>query len=165
MQVGGLTPGFRHEVRSGDIESVRCIVSATGFFTEEEIAVAMELVETALSDQASSPYRFLFAETEPEGVVGYTCFGRIPCTASSFDLYWIAVTPACQGRGIGKALMGATEEVIRGMGGERIYIETASRALYRPTRLFYERCGYVREAMLADFYSRGDGKVIYVKRL
>ena len=50
-------------------------------------------------------------------------------------------------------------------GGRRVYIETSSKAIYRDTRVFYERRGYRAEATLKEFYSPGDHKVIYVKTL
>jgi hypothetical protein len=36
---------------------------------------------------------------------------------------------------------------------------------YASTRAFYEDCGYRLEAVLADFYAAGDGKVVYCKSL
>jgi ribosomal protein S18 acetylase RimI-like enzyme len=45
-------------------------------------------------------------------VVGYTCYGRIPGTKYSWDLYWIAVGKRFQRRGLGHKLMQATEERI-----------------------------------------------------
>jgi len=47
----------------------------------------------------------------------------------------------------------------------QVYADTSSRPQYEPTRAFYLSCGYVQEAFLADFYSPGDGKVIFVKPL
>lgn len=131
---------------------------------DAEIDVAVELVEERLSKGESSGYYFVFAE-QGGRVVGYTCFGPIPCTIASFDLYWIAVHDSCRGQGVGKALMRKSEESIAAMGGTRVYIETSSRAQYVPTRQFYFACGYQEAAILADFYAPGDGKVIYLKVL
>lgn len=36
---------------------------------------------------------------------------------------------------------------------------------YAPTRAFYRACGFHQEALLADFYDRNDGKVIFCKVL
>lgn len=61
--------------------------------------------------------------------------------------------------------MNRFQEVIRNMGGRRIYAETSSRDLYRPTMAFYRACGYKIEATLEDFYAPGDAKVILLKIL
>ena len=155
---------FRQEVLQSDAQRVRELTTSTGFFMDAEIDVAVELVEERLSKGESSGYYFVFAE-QGGRVVGYTCFGPIPCTIASFDLYWIAVHDSCRGQGVGKALMRKSEECIAAMGGTRVYIETSFRAQYVPTRQFYFACGYQEAAVLADFYAPGDGKVIYLKVL
>lgn len=96
---------------------------------------------------------------------GYTCWGPIACTQGSYDIFWIAVDPRLQGKGLGKLLMQATESRIQMSGGRRIYLETSGRPDYLPTRRFYDRCGYEIVATLSDFYATGDDKVILVKRL
>ena len=156
---------YRTRVFPSDREAVREIVESTGFFTDEEVEVAFELVEAGLSEESISDYLFLFCEDEHGKVVGYTCYGRIPCTLGSFDLYWIAVHKDRQGLGIGIELLVRTEELIREKDGRRVYIETSSRDLYKPTQGFYLKAGYVAEAMLKDFYTEGDSKIIYVKHL
>ena len=155
---------WRREPRPEDAERVRRLVAATGFFSGEEVAVAAELVDERLTQGEKSDYRFLFAELD-DTVAGYSCFGRIPFTRASYDLYWIAVSPAYQRRGIGRKLVAATEEEVRKEGGARLYVETSTRDQYRPTRAFYEQLGYRLEARLRDFYAPGDGKAIFCRNL
>lgn len=156
---------FRDHVLPSDRKAVREIVESTGFFNPEEAAIALELVDEHLAKGVRSGYLFLFCEDEWGAVLGYTCFGPIPGTSASFDLYWIAVRDQCRGQGIGQGLIRKTEKTIGEMGGSRIYAETSSRDLYEPTHAFYRRTGYVREAFLKDFYTPGDGKLIFVKKL
>ena len=154
---------FRTEPRPGDAERIRELVSGTGFFSEEETAVAGELVEDRLEKGDASDYHFLFAEDGAGRVVGYSCFGRIALTQASWDLYWIAVDASVQGRGLGRAVLAESERRIAELGGRRVYVETSSRAQYLPTRRFYEACAYDVGAVLDDFYAPGDGKVIFVR--
>jgi len=160
----GASLHFREEVRQGDREWVREVVGSSGFFTDRETEVAVELVDEALQRGEKSGYYFLFAE-ETEGVLGYTCFGPIACTRSSFDLYWIAVSPELRGRGVGRKLLKRTEALIGAKGGTRVYVETSSQPLYEPTRAFYEHNGYGKEALIRDFYAPGDHKILYGKVL
>lgn len=143
---------------------MREIVSATGFFQDHEIEVAAELVRERLEKGLASGYLFLFAEQDGR-VLGYACHGEIPCTTGSHDLYWIAVRPETQGRGLGRRLLALAEEDMRAAGGRGLYAETSSKPQYRPTRDFYERCGFAAVAVLPDFYAPGDDKVIYAKKL
>ena len=146
------------------MKHVREIVVSSGFFSKAEIEVAVELVQLRLNKGIESGYHFLFAE-EDKKVVGYSCFGPIPCTVESYDIYWIAVQEELRRSGLGVELLKKVEEKIKEMGGKRIYVETSSREQYEPTRLFYSRCGYRKEATLKNFYSPGDDKVIYLRAL
>lgn len=155
---------FRESVRPADVEAVRGIVAATGFFSDEEIAIAAELVQERLDKGAASGYEFVFAEVG--GVVkGYSCYGLIPCSTVSWDLYWIAVDPDQQGSGLGRRILKMTEDKIATAGGLAVYAETSGRAQYVPTRAFYERTGYATGAVFADFYGPGDAKYVFVKRV
>ena len=155
---------YRTEVRPEDRQAVRAILESTGFFYPEEIGVAVELVEERLQRGEASGYHFEFAEAGGE-VAGYTCYGPIACTRASFDLYWIGVRQEHRRAGLGRRLLARAEEQIRRFGGQRIYVETSSRAQYEPTRRFYLSCGYRLEAQLEDFYAPGDGKTIFLKVL
>ena len=138
------------------------MVESSGFFSADEAEVAEELVAERLSKGVSSGYFFLFAQWA-ERLIGYSCFGPIPCTKESYDLYWIAVQNDLRSSGIGKELLKRVEGIIHGTGGRRGYVETSSRKQYDPTRAFYEKSGYRQEARLKDFYSPGDDKIIYLK--
>jgi len=154
---------FRDQVLSSDRDAVLQMVKTTGFFNREEELIALELVDARLEKGLESGYLFLFCQDATGKVIGYTCFGHIPGTASSYDLYWIVVERRSQRLGIGRQLLSETERIVRKMGGTRIYIETSSRELYRPTRSFYRNSGYREEAVLRDFYAQGDSKIIFVK--
>ena len=153
---------YREEPLPSDLRRVGEIVASSDFFSKEELEIALELVQERLQKGVSSGYHFLFAERDGR-VIGYACFGPIPGTRESYDLYWIAVENELRGSGLGKALLEKTEKKIGELGGRRIYVETSSREQYRPTQAFYSKCGYVKEALLKDFYSPGDDKSIYVK--
>jgi ribosomal protein S18 acetylase RimI-like enzyme len=155
---------YRQQIKFSDVEAISTIVRSSGFFSAEEIEIALELAVEKLEQQEASSYLFLFAEINKR-VVGYTCYGFIPATHSSYDLYWIAVLQDFGRKGLGKLLMTKTEKLISTAGGKQIYVETSSRNQYQPTHNFYESCGYHQEAFLKNFYSEGDGKIIYVKTL
>jgi ribosomal protein S18 acetylase RimI-like enzyme len=158
----GSSTVFREEVKPEDCESVRRIVVSSGFFSPDEVRVAVELVEERLGKGLESGYHFLFAEHEGR-VVGYTCFGPIACTKASYDLYWIAVHNDFRGLAIGRHLLFKTLQIIESLGGVRIYVETSSRPQYAPTRSFYSKHGFEQEAVLKNFYDHGDDKIVYSK--
>jgi acetoin utilization deacetylase AcuC-like enzyme/GNAT superfamily N-acetyltransferase len=155
---------FRYELQPLDPERIRRLTEITGFFTPAEVKVAVELANERLTKGLPSGYHFIMAEHYGR-LAGYACYGPIACTASSYDVYWIAVHPDYQGKGLGRRILKESERLISESGGTRIYVETSQRVQYASTRAFYESCGYRLESVLTDFYAPGDGKVVYCKSL
>ncbi len=149
---------------AADRAPIAAIVSATGAFNAAEEAVALELVDEALSRGEASGYHFLVAEAEGQ-VTGYTCFGQNPMSDGAFDLYWIVVDPRRHKHGVGRALLRAAESEVRRRRGRMLIIETAGKESYAAQRAFYERCGYTLAASLPDFYAVGDDKLFYLRRM
>jgi ribosomal protein S18 acetylase RimI-like enzyme len=156
------------ELRANDTPALSSLLRRVEVFEPHEIVVAEELIEAALG--GSPDYRIYVAETNSCAaasgvgtVVGYVCHGHNPVTDSVHDLYWIAVDPATQGRGVARELLTHTEDRVRGLGGRGIVIETSSRREYEPARKLYERCGYRKAADIPDFYKPGDHMLMYLK--
>ncbi len=143
------------------------VVTATGNFTAAEIDVAMEVVDEALADPVfpRGDYRAYVAEDDRGQVAGYECHGPTPLTAGTYDLYWIAVDPACQGSGFGRALLAFAEADVRAAGGRLLLIETSSQESYGATIRFYEKSGYPLAARIKGYYRPGDDKLIFAKEL
>jgi D-alanine-D-alanine ligase-like ATP-grasp enzyme/GNAT superfamily N-acetyltransferase len=155
---------IRRTLEPADRGPVEELIRATGFFNPEEIEVAMELVDDRLAQGESSHYRFLVGEVDGK-VGGYACWGPIPGSQESADLYWIVVHPRFQGRGVGAALLHAAEDWMSAAGRPRVYVETSTRPQYHPTRAFYLACGYHVAAEFPDFYAPGDGKAVFLRVL
>ena len=155
---------YRDSLIDSDRKDIEAILHSSGFFHQEEIIIALELVDETMKRRTASGYHFILA-SENGSVVGYSCYGPIPCTLNRWDLYWLAVSDTVRGQGIGGNLLSMTEERIREMGGRRAYIETSSRELYLPTRQFYKNQGYTLETVQKDYYDDNDDKCLYVKPL
>ncbi len=74
------------------------VLESCDAFRAEEVAIGLELVDESLDPGPSTDYAWLLAELDGE-VVGFACFGPVPLTEGTFDLYWIAVAPEAPGRG------------------------------------------------------------------
>jgi GNAT superfamily N-acetyltransferase len=110
-------------------------------------------------------YEFVGAFDEREYLLGYACFGPTPATEGTYDLYWLAVDPAAQGRGAGRALVQWVERELAGRGARLLVVETSSRPDYEHTRKFYARGGYAEAARVRDFYAPADDRIILTTRL
>jgi GNAT superfamily N-acetyltransferase len=155
---------FRTTPEKRDITRVFEIVESTKFFYDHEVEIAVELVTERLAHGESTEYYFVFAEVE--GVTAaYSCFGPITMSKTSFDLYWIATHNDFRGKGIGRKLLEETCNQARNMGCSIIIAETSGLDHYAPTRAFYISNKFDLEARLKDFYTMGDDKLFYTKRL
>jgi D-alanine-D-alanine ligase len=178
--------------RPEDRQVVLSFLAETGFFRPDEIDIARELIDSAIAEGPKGHYQSFVACVEQGSgfrdqgsgatdratadprpptpdtsksseTVGWVCWGPTPCTLGTFDIYWIGVAPAWQGRGIGRALTNFAEQAIAERGGRLFVVETSSRETYTPTRRFYETLGYREAGRIPDFYGPGDDKIIFLK--
>jgi len=158
-----LKPLIRYSEAS-DVDGILAFMKETGFFHEGEIEVAREVLEEAIAKGPEGHYQS-FTLLDGGQPVGWICCGHTPCTKGTFDIYWIGVSPKCQGRGFGRVLLEHVEKFIRKIKGRVIIIETSGRPLYEATRGFYLKTGYTEAARIPDFYDQSDARVIYSKAL
>jgi len=137
----------------------------TKAFTAQEIDVAMELIDIVLKNKDQKDYKIECAVNEKDEVLGYVCYGPSPMTQGTFDLYWIAVSPASHDRGIGSALLGVVEEEAKGNKGRMILADTSSTPQYEKARRFYLQKRFREIARVPDYYSRGNDRITFWKRL
>jgi ribosomal protein S18 acetylase RimI-like enzyme len=147
-----------------DRDAVADIVFSVGNFNRAEVDCALELVDIYLQDSTQQDYRIVIAEGSAH-VKAYTCWGPVPLTKGTYDLYWIAVHPTMQGAGFGRALLNHVEAEVRAAHGRLLVIETSSKESYGNTVRFYRRIGYEEASQIRDFYDVGDDKLTFVKRL
>jgi ribosomal protein S18 acetylase RimI-like enzyme len=146
-----------------DITQLAEIVRETKVFHEEEIGVAIELMEIAANEKDQKDY-VLYSYVDQTGdLQGYYCVGPTPMTRSTFDLYWIAVHPRMHRKKIGHDLLEHCEQQVQELGGTLLVVETSSQPKYEPTRKFYIRHQYNETARIKDYYAPGDDLVIYTK--
>jgi D-alanine-D-alanine ligase len=147
---------------AGDRDHIVRFVEATGFFRPNEVTIAAEVLDDAIAAGPEGDYQSYTAEVNGEPA-GWVCFGATPCTVGTHDLYWIAVAPHCQDKGIGKLLMRHAEKLIADRGGLLVVVETSGHPRYEATRKFYLRLGYEESARVTGFYAPLDDKIVYTK--
>ena len=133
-------------------------------FEPPEVAVAEEVIDSYFDNPSGSGYYIQVAEVDSR-LAGYICYGTVPLTQGTWDIYWIAVVPEKQGKGIGSALMTFAEDEIKRVRGRLIIIETSSKPGYEKTRRFYLSHSYRVVGRILDFYAPGDDKLILRKQL
>jgi len=144
-----------------DRDKIKQILIDTNNFNDEEINIALELVNIYINDDSQKDYE-IFVDDE-NGIRGYVCIGPRPLTSGTYDLYWIAVNPKVQSKGVGSGLIKFVEDHLKQKNGRLILIETSGKPSYEKERKFYEKNYYEMLVNIKDFYCIGDSLVIYGK--
>ncbi len=152
------------DLQADDHPEIARILKSCGAFHEEEVAIGLELVDESLNPGPSTDYRWFVADREGE-VLGFACFGAVPLTVGTYDLYWIAVSLEARGSGAAKALDDAVTEAVRAEGGRWLLAETSSTEPYARAHSFYGKQGYRLLERIEDFYRVGDARLTFGKRL
>jgi aminoglycoside 6'-N-acetyltransferase I len=140
------------------------MLTAIKTFKKEDVDVALELIDIALTKPDQDDYH-IFVFEEDNKILGYHCTGKRPITDAVYDLYWIVVHPQSAGKGIGTKLLDHCEKFVRDRNGRWILAETSSKETYEATRLFYIRNDFNEIARIDDFYSLGEALVVFGKYL
>lgn len=148
---------------ASDLTALPALTRATGFFTDEEVGIVAELAAEARGANPDG-YHFVVA-AQDDRAVGFACWGLAGQSDAVYDLYWIVVDPATQGRGIGRRLIAHVEADVATRAGRSLVAETEGSATYAPTRAFYLAAGYAELGRIPDFYRAGADKVFYGKTL
>lgn len=148
----------------GDSRAILHLATRTGVFKPHEITALEEVLSDFHATNNNLDHHSITYEAHGE-ILGFAYYAPAAMADRTWYLYWIAVTKQTQARGIGSKLMQFVEEDIRAKRGRILLIETSSLPYYDLTRKFYEKHGYDKAAVIADFYADNDSMVIYSKRL
>ena len=142
-----------------DVTAIKRIVQDTDLFPPDLLD---KMIEPFLCGNDAQD-QWLVCETERDGVIGFSYCRREQLTEGTWNLLALGFRTEHQGSGLGSKLIDAVE---RSLAGERILIvETSSLDDFDATRHFYASRGYTQEAVIRDYWAKGDDKVIFWKRL
>jgi ribosomal protein S18 acetylase RimI-like enzyme len=143
-----------------DIPALQAVLDATDLFPSDMLP---DMVRGFLSGDETGDLWLTCAVDDT--AVGF-CFARPEQLADgTWNMLAIAVNPEVQGRGYGRDIVAQLERDLAALGGRVLIADTSGTDAFAKTRAFYHRCGYVEEARIRDFWTAGDDKVVFWKRL
>jgi ribosomal protein S18 acetylase RimI-like enzyme len=150
-----------------DRDAVREILRTTQSFNPSELAIADELIDAIINVPGQSDYHAFvgLSDERQNSVAGFLIVGPTPATVGTWHLYWIAVHPASQGKGLAARLQEHAEAYVRSRGGYWLLAETSGQLSYARSRAFYFKQGYKELARIPDYYRPADDMIIFGKRL
>jgi len=149
-----------------DLERIKAIAVASEMFTVEEVGFFDEIL-AGFFDRSMQGHQWLVAE-DHSGIVAAAHYAPEPFSDRMWNLYFIAVDPGTQGKGIGALIESHVEDTLRSLGEAEarvLIVETSSTQQYARTRDFYAKIGFDEEAQIRQFYGPGDDKIVFWKSL
>ncbi len=147
-----------------DTQTLVVVAAETGVFKPMELLALEEVLCDYFATNRALGHCSATFEVERK-ILGFVYFAPAAMTDRTWYLYWIAVSPAAQTKGIGAQLIEYVENAIRQQRGRLLLVETSSLPHYEPARMFYAKHGYLQAAVIAGYYAAGDDMVVFSKSL
>lgn len=151
--------GAIRPVRPADLPALRAVIEATALFPADLLD---GMLAGHLSGEADEE---IWLTDDADGPVAVAYCAPERMTQGTWNLYLIAVHPARQSEGRGAALIWEVERLVVARGAHQLLVETSGLPEFQRIRDFYPRCGFAAEALIRDFYRRGEDKVVFRKVL
>jgi GNAT superfamily N-acetyltransferase len=161
LATGGVVPTFViRAARREDLESIEAV------FRSHEADYDWKFAKMYFRSYFSKPARHreeavllaLFGD-RVVGVIGYLPDSRE--ARGIFWLGWFYVHRDEQGHGYGQKLLEHVVAEVKKRGARKLYTDTSSWPFYERAHRAYGKLGFKEEAMLRDFYGKGEHQVIY----
>jgi ribosomal protein S18 acetylase RimI-like enzyme len=145
-------------ITSDDIAAVIALAEVSGLFDSDGI----ELIKERLANSSGDELWYGVFDEDLKGVI--YCIPE-PITDGTWNILMLIVSPDSHGQGHGRTLMSHVEETLVKRGARLVIVETSSGEGLERARAFYPKCGYIEEARIRNFYTKGDDKIIFTKNL
>lgn len=140
------------------------VICSSGLFRPEDADSIQAMLDEYHSRKDDDGRQVItFVENGAPAAVAY--FSPKAFTDRVWELLMIAVAGSRQRQGLGTELLRAVEGSVCAVDGRLLLIETSDKTGFERTRLFYKKHGYVEVARIPDYFTDGDGKVSFIKRL
>jgi ribosomal protein S18 acetylase RimI-like enzyme len=149
---------------AADRSQIRELILQSGLFKAGDADCVDEMFGLALAKPTPDNYRFLSARLDGL-MAGFACYGWESLTEGTWDLFWVVTSPAARRQGVAGALLDEAIRIARAEDGRLMVIYTSSTGPYSAARNLYESRGFVRVAVVPEYYNTGDDLNIYSLRL
>lgn len=147
-----------------DTSALTEVICSSGLFRQED-ADSIQAMLDEYHSRKDDDGRHIVTFVENGSLAAVAYFSPKEFTDRVWELLMIAVTGSHQRQGLGSKLLRAVEDSVRAVNGRLLLIETSDKTSFERTRLFYQKHGYVEVARIPDYFTDGDGKVSFIKRL
>lgn len=145
-------------VVKSDLENIKSVIDSSGLFPSEMLD---DMIAGYFSETEECIW--LTGNLEKESFVSYCAPEKM--TEGTWNLYLIAVHSSLQGQNIGSKVLAHLEHLLVSKRVRILIVETSGLPEFEKTRTFYIKNKYTKEASIREFYSKGEDKVVFWKKL
>lgn len=147
-----------------DTPALVALACSSELFSVEELPAIQAMLDDYHATKIHLGHSIL---TYVEGnlLLGIAYFAPREFADRVWELLMIAVDAQRHREGIGSQLLLAVEDAVRKVNGRMLLIETSDQTTFERTRRFYRKHNYEDVARIPDYFSDGEGKVSFIKRM
>lgn len=151
-------------ITPADTPALVALSGSSGLFKPDEFDAISGMLDEYHGTNAANGHNILAYE-DGGTLVGIAYFAPKVFTDRVWELLMIAVDAPRHRQGIGSKMLLAVEEAVRALNGRLLLIETSDKISFERTRQFYRKHSYTEVAHIPDYFTDGDGKASFIKRL
>ena len=147
-----------------DTPALVALSGSSGLFNPDELEAVQGMLDDYHATKVGNGHQILTC-VDGGTLLGIAYFAPKEFADRVWELLMIAVDESCHRQGNGSRLLLAVEDAVRAANGRLLLIETSDKSSFERTRQFYRKHGYAEVAHLPDYFTDGDGKASFLKRL
>ena len=151
---------FIRAPRASDIPKLKAILEQTELFPSEMLE---EMIQPFLHDSSCTDIWQVYEHIGEPIALLYCVKEKL--TEGTWNVLALGVATKHQGQGVGELMMSNVEQTLRHQNQTSLIVDTSSLPEYDRSRKFYERIGFHKEAVIRDFWAKGDHKITFWKSL
>ena len=143
-----------------DVTHLKEVVDSSELFPSEYLD---EMMADYFNNPDTEDIWFTYAEKNTPVAIGYCVPEKL--TVGTYNLLALGVKKDFQGRGIAGEMMQYIEQLLKHKKARILIAETSSHPAQHVANHFYAKMDYTREAVIRDFWSEGEDKIVFWKKL
>ncbi len=145
--------------QQADIPGMRKVLAETELFPQDMLG---NLLGPYLDGPGEDIWLCAF---QGDALKGFAYTVRAEMTEGTWNMLALGVRKHVQGKGLGAALVAATEDALRSHAAHLLIVDTSGTDAFADARTFYLARGFEEEARIRDYWAPGDDKITFRKAL
>lgn len=152
------------EIRAAQIEDKEQILSVIGSYPFKwDKRIAKRYYDDYFTNSTSLNGDSIYVLMDNGNIIGVIGYSLDRYETRNYWLGWFYVHSKYQGKGFAKKLLRYVIQKLKSKGVRRLFVDTSSYEFYNKALTMYLNNGFRIEAVIRDYYGRGEDQIILSK--